>query len=89
MGFLSFLDKVFAKTEKVGFKVANVTHKVVVTGLFLTFLYGTYGLARDYRAYFLMRRDPKYKEYLLKREEFIRKAVEARNDEENKAKSNI
>lgn len=50
--------------EKAGFKTANFVHKTMISCLILGTFYGLYALMRDYRAYFLMRRDPEYTEYL-------------------------
>lgn len=64
------------RAEQAGYKAANVSHKVAAVTLATVGAYGIYALFRDYRAYFLMRRDPKYAESIKQREEAIRKLVE-------------
>lgn len=76
-------EKFISKTENIGYKAANVAHRVAVTGLVVTLFYGTYALFRDYRSYFKMRKDPKYKEYIDKREVLIRELLEAKEKREN------
>ena len=64
------------RAELVGYKAANVSHKAAAITLATVGMYGFYALFRDYRTYFIMRRDPKYAENIKKREETIRKLVE-------------
>lgn len=66
--FETFLDTV----ERIGFRTANVTHKVVVSGLVIGTLYGFYTIVRDYRSYFKLRKDPNYSQYLTRRDQAIR-----------------
>lgn len=72
MGFEQWLQK----AEQAGYKVANASHKVVALSLASVGAFGLYALFRDYRAYFLMRRDPEYAANIKRREETIRKLVE-------------
>jgi hypothetical protein len=64
------------RAEQAGYKAANASHKVMALTLASVGMYGLYALFRDYRAYFIMRRDPQYAESIKQREAAIRKLVE-------------
>lgn len=66
--FETFLDA----AERIGFRTANITHKIAVSGLAIGSLYGFYTIVRDYRSYFKLRRDPDYSQYLTRRDQAIR-----------------
>jgi|LakMenEpi03Aug12_release.lakeMendotaPanAssembly.Ray.scaffolds.fasta_scaffold3898520_1 hypothetical protein len=70
-------EKAILGVEKAGFKTANFVHKTTITMLILGTCYGFYALMRDYRAYFLMRRDPKYAEYLEQRDKLFKSIIES------------
>jgi len=72
---MGLFDRILTKVEQVGFVSANAIHKVVVTGVVVASAYGFYALGRDYRDYFKLRRDPRYKEYLDQREEVLRELL--------------
>lgn len=75
---MGLFDRFLLRLEHFGYKAANASHKVAVTGLFIGTLYGFYSLFRDYRSYFKIRRTEEYSEHLKKREELIRKLIETR-----------
>ena len=76
-------DSFLTSLERAGFKAANFTHKVVVSGLIIGSAYGFYTIVRDYRAYFLMRKDPRYQEYIQQRNTAIREMM-AKNEDSPK-----
>lgn len=75
---MGILDSVLTKLERFGYKAANISHKITVSGLALGSLYGFYALFRDYRSYFKLRKSDEYAEHLKKREELMRKLIEFR-----------
>ena len=80
---MGLFDKIFTKIENFGYKAANTTHKIVVSGLVIGSVYGFYSLLRDYRAYFKSRKTDEYSEKLQKREEIIRKIIESQEHNKN------
>lgn len=77
---MGLFDDILTRLEHFGYKAANFTHKVTVTGLGLGTLYGFYALFRDYRNYFKIRKTEEYSEHLKKREELLRKLIESRDN---------
>lgn len=48
MNFFWQMDKAYAKVEKVGYKLANFSHKLFINGILVGIGYTVYSSLRDY-----------------------------------------
>lgn len=48
MNILRKFDKTFEKVEKIGFKIANFSHQMIINGILIGIGYTIYSSLRDY-----------------------------------------
>jgi hypothetical protein len=72
-------ERVLSKVEVIGYRASNVVHKTAVTGLILFSGYSLFAVFREYRSYFLLRKDPQYSEYLKDREKVLKDLIESKD----------